>query len=721
MIPKVIVQTARKSPPSYIIEQIRHYSPGWEYKFFNDSDILRFFDEHPQEEFLDVKQKFTSFKRGEHKSDLFRYYYLYVCGGVYFDTDAMLAMNIDEIVLDFQFFTVKSTYFPGTMFQGFIGCEPKNEIIYKALKDAYTVSQEALDNYGHLLCKNLHDIIVNDMKDNENSQMKGKIFREAKHTDNCAKVIDTQRGNRVVLYHYYRYKVLPRITPVRKIAILINAPKVSIFENGCMQQSLFLYETLIKNPNYKVELITADQHYQQFHLTNIPVKPITLSNLSECYDYHAMIFLSGTIVDLPILKLFNENNVKMIKYNCGNVYYIYQEDIIFNNHGYVKDNSKEISQHVSEYWTIPNYEKNLDFFETTYNTPSRVVPYTWNTTVCDRYIQKMKGDLSWSPEAPLEGEQSSKTAILIAEPNMNITKTCMMPLLICERLYERGHRNFKVIMLASPEVSSKTKEKTSFGKFLDSLEIHRRHLIEYYSRMILLDVVKQLKEKSFQIIPLSYQYDNPLNFLHLEMFYLNYPMVHNSEPFKEAGHYYEKINEGVDALELAMKASRKGPEYLKTITRQNQTLLHKYSPNNIEVLNKHILMIENVIEKDVKWHVILINQTFEKTTDFQRTFAVALKKQLEEKGHRVKMRYIPENLEETFFPEHNKYLMIGEYSGEKSKKSESFLEKRKKVSSIWLTYGTQPPKSSADTFSDETHKHLHFEKVIHFEQILNAL
>ena len=329
----------------------------------------------------------------------------------------------------------------------------------------------------------------------------------------------------------------------------------------------------------------------------------------------------------------------------------------------------------------------------------------------------MKDDLMWSPE----GKQSAKTAILIAEANMNITKTCMMPLLICERLYERGHRNFKVIILASPEVSSKTKEKTSFGKFLDSLEIHRRHLIEYYSRMILLDVVKQLKDKSFQIIPLSYQYDNPLNFLHLEMFHLNYPMVHNSEPFKEAGHYYEKIDEGVDALELAMKASRKGPEYLKTITRQNQTLLHKYSPDNIEVLNKHILMIENVIEKDVKWHVILINQTFEKTTDFQRTFAIALKKQLEEKGHRVKMQYIPENLEETFFPEHNKYLMIGEYSGEKSKNSESFLEKRKKVSSIWLTYGAQPPKSSLNTFSDETHKHLHFEKIVHFEQILNAL
>ena len=64
MIPKVIVQTAQKSLPSHIIEQIRHYSPGWEYKFFNDDDILRFFDEHPQEEFLDVKQKFTSFKRG---------------------------------------------------------------------------------------------------------------------------------------------------------------------------------------------------------------------------------------------------------------------------------------------------------------------------------------------------------------------------------------------------------------------------------------------------------------------------------------------------------------------------------------------------------------------------------------------------------------------------------------------------------------------------------
>ena len=84
------------------------------------------------------------------------------------------------------------------------------------------------------------------------------------------------------------------------------------------------------------------------------------------------------------------------------------------------------------------------------------------------------------------------------------------------------------------------------------------------------------------------------------------------------------------------------------------------------------------------------------------------------------MQYIPENLEERLPPQ-NKYLMIGEFLENKSKKSESLLEKRKKVSSIWLTYGAQPPKSPANKFTDETHKHLHFEKVIHFEQIMNAL
>ena len=640
-IPKVIFQTAKKSPPNYVIEQIRHFSPGWEYKFFNDEDCLRFFDENPLQEFLDVKQKFTSFKRGEHKSDLFRYYYLYVCGGVYFDTDVMLATNIDEIVLDFQFFTVKSAFYPGTMFRGFIGCEVRNDIIYEALKDAYTVYQEALDDYG--LHKNLHDNIVRG-NFKERTDMKGKIFHEVYTVDNCAKVVDKKRNNKIVLYHYYIHKVLPRLTPKRKIGILIKSPRSSIFENGCLQQSLFLYETLKNNKNYEVDFLSGNPEYKKFDFSNIPIKTIGLNILDKFFHYDTIIFLSGNIADIPILKKFHENNVKLIRYNCGNIYYIYQEDILFNKHGYIKDNAPDIFKYISDYWTIPNYGKNVDFFEAISNTPSKVVPYTWNRTICNAFIKEKKelwtkehGDavLKWSPI-----KCGKKMAILIAEPNVNLTKTCMMPLLICEKLFERGHRNFKVILLGKLD----EKTHTSYSKFLNSLKIYKKNLIEFYPRMVLIDVIKNLITLGNNVIPLSYHYDNPLNFFHLEMLYLNYPLVHNSIPFKDGGYFYQTIGEGVDKIEEAMVQKIAKEKTLSNIFEINKKILWKYNPQNVEVLNEHILMIEDVIKEKRKWHVILSNKTASSFDPklFQNIFMKDLCNKMTAKGYLVKIQYVPD-------------------------------------------------------------------------------
>jgi len=89
-IPKVIIQTSKLRPPKYIIELIKSKSEGWEYKHFTDEDIIEFMDNNPIEEFPKCPEIFHSFKMGQHKADFFRYYYLYIKGGVYVDSDLII-------------------------------------------------------------------------------------------------------------------------------------------------------------------------------------------------------------------------------------------------------------------------------------------------------------------------------------------------------------------------------------------------------------------------------------------------------------------------------------------------------------------------------------------------------------------------------------------------------------------------------------------------------
>lgn len=210
MIPKVIVQTSRNKPQEYIVKMIQNKSEGWKYCHYDDKEIMNFFDENPLEEFPNVKEKFYSFNYGEHRADLFRYYYLYVKGGIYFDTDAMIEDNIDNIVKDYEYLSVNSTYFPGTIFQGFIGCVPNHPILYQGLNDIYNIDNNILIKEFHLICKNMYNF-VKDFKEQNEYNHNVKLYEEIYDTEEIAAVVDKENNNKLVLNHYHIKKIIPNI------------------------------------------------------------------------------------------------------------------------------------------------------------------------------------------------------------------------------------------------------------------------------------------------------------------------------------------------------------------------------------------------------------------------------------------------------------------------------------------------------------------------------
>jgi hypothetical protein len=204
-IPRVIIQTSRNRPEPYIVEQIRQHLQGWEYIHFNDEEIISFFNQYPIPEFPNVIQRFYSFNYGSHRADLFRYYYLYVKGGVYMDTDAMIYQNINDITENIDFFSVNSNYFPNTIFQGFIGCVPKNIIMYEALKDIYFINnRELLENF-HVLCGNLFNIVGS-----FDGNCRVKLFEEIYGNQTDAHIVDPEQNYKLILVHYHILKVIPK-------------------------------------------------------------------------------------------------------------------------------------------------------------------------------------------------------------------------------------------------------------------------------------------------------------------------------------------------------------------------------------------------------------------------------------------------------------------------------------------------------------------------------
>ena len=213
MIPKVIIQTSRNEyQQDYVIDIIKSFTPGWIYKHYNDNEVINFFRENPSLEFPNLIQKFYSFSYGEHRADLFRYYYLYLKGGVYFDTDAMIQKNINDVIKQYEFVSVNSTYFPSSIFQGFICCIPNHPILYQGLKNLYETPNEHLIKHPsnfHDICRNFYNYVIN-YKDQTGIYLYQEIFGD----EETAYIIDPET-NEIVLKHYHIKKIIPRLQPLQ--------------------------------------------------------------------------------------------------------------------------------------------------------------------------------------------------------------------------------------------------------------------------------------------------------------------------------------------------------------------------------------------------------------------------------------------------------------------------------------------------------------------------
>ena len=98
-IPKIFFQTSKENLEPYIVKMTKKMLPSdWTYRHFLDNDIVHFLKAHPIKEFSGALEIFQKLKRGEHKADFFRYYFLFVKGGVFMDSDAMIYKPIDQIV-----------------------------------------------------------------------------------------------------------------------------------------------------------------------------------------------------------------------------------------------------------------------------------------------------------------------------------------------------------------------------------------------------------------------------------------------------------------------------------------------------------------------------------------------------------------------------------------------------------------------------------------------
>ena len=204
-IPKVCIQTAKEPIQEYIVTQLKSRLQGWDYRFFSDEDILKFFDENPHKDYPDIKAKFNSFTHGEHKADLFRYYYIFLKGGLFIDSDLMLYDSIDTILGNKKFVSVRAIRPEGSVYNGFLAATPQHPILLDALNDVYKVDNAMLTKMYHFLVARLGTFVDAHMDDSV------KLLKEISNNDLSCNIQDPDSG-KISMIHYQNSKI-PEVPP----------------------------------------------------------------------------------------------------------------------------------------------------------------------------------------------------------------------------------------------------------------------------------------------------------------------------------------------------------------------------------------------------------------------------------------------------------------------------------------------------------------------------
>jgi len=196
-------------------------------------------------------------------------------------------------------------------------------------------------------------------------------------------------------------------------------------------------------------------------------------------------------------------------------------------------------------WTIPQHERTCrSYFELTLRAPVRVVPHIWEPTFVDAAIAEFPKEPSTAALSFGYKPGAAKKRVSIFEPNLNIIKNAVFPLLVAETAFRRRPDLIEHVWCTN---AMDLIQLPMFESFVWSLDLQRTKKADGNPH-VTFDGRYNLPywlSKSTDFV-LAWQHENNRNYMYYDALYGGYPLVHNSDALpKGVGYYYE----GFDAAD----------------------------------------------------------------------------------------------------------------------------------------------------------------------------
>lgn len=366
-----------------------------------------------------------------------------------------------------------------------------------------------------------------------------------------------------------------------KIAITFDN-STSLFQNGVQQNALYLAR-MFKNSGHKVSLI-VNNFYKGKDVNYIKdmtdgIQKIPLNKVAE--NIPDVIITLGTSItpeDLSVFKKIN-TSLKVIAYKCGNEMLVEMEAMLWSDE--ISSASKISTIQPDAIWSIPQMEHtNLTYYALKYKQDNvTVVPFIWDHVLSDIYTKEQNIGL-WP------GREITRIATM--EPNLSVMKNAFVPMAIVSK-YLQKYDSIKAYHTFSTD---KIVKKQSFLKKVEDFGL-KEIVFTANPRFPSFYVMDKHAD-----LCLSWQWENNLNYLYLDLAFYGYPILHNANLCTDIGYYYDGFNieEASEQIQYIIKNHNKDVDYID----RNRNIISRYLPSNKDLQQQYDMLLNDVVNSTFK-------------------------------------------------------------------------------------------------------------------------
>jgi hypothetical protein len=362
------------------------------------------------------------------------------------------------------------------------------------------------------------------------------------------------------------------------ITIGLRQPDETLWNNGIKQNAVFLAEALRHCPNVaSVTLLNTTavpvSNALPWDLQRWPTQPF--DSARDSID--VLIELGGQI-DAAQTDYLKQRGARVVSYCCGFEYVSAMESVLFDRPLWGRN--LFVNQRYDDIWMVPQVDRiSRPYFEVLRRQKARTVPFVWSPVFLEERSRAL-------PNGGVYRPRESACRLSVMEPNIDVVKFCLYPVLIAEQAYRARGDAIELLQVTNAERIAT--ESGEFIALMNQLDIVRDRKAVFLGRH---ETPQFLAENTDLVI--SHQMENPLNYFYLEVCWQGYPLVHNAHLCADLGYYYEG-NDVTRGSALVLSAIEGHDAQCAEYLERQRAIIRRYLPGEAQMTATYTALLDDV-------------------------------------------------------------------------------------------------------------------------------